>query len=130
MSTDTLELDATDPHAGVHSLSRKQVLSVLKLKQIRPDATQQEIATFVGCSQRTVSAWLADYRDSVAEAGDYLKASALPAAVGLVELTQDENAKIRLDANKAILQANKLLGNEEKTQVIGIQVVLGFTQQP
>ena len=115
---------------GKHSLSRQQVLDILTLRRIRPDATQQEIAAFVGCAQSTVSRWLADYTDTIEEAQKVLQASALPAAVNLQAKLHSENDKVSLEASKAILTANKLLGHEDQTVKVGLQVVIGMPSEP
>jgi len=121
--------ESQDSTAGKHSLSRQQTLNLLSLRSKYPDATQDTLAALVGCSQASVSRYLADYRDTVDEANLFIKAQALPAALTVAESMTCDNPKVRLDAGKALLQANKLLGNEEKTQVIGIQVVLGYRTQ-
>lgn len=127
LSPDTVNsLTHTDPPESVHSLSRKQLLHILKLRRIRPDATQAEIAAFVGTTQGTVSRWLAEYHDTVEEAGDYLKASALPAATKAVELIEHADGRIAHAAVRTVLEATKLLNQDAKVD-INTHVVLGVS---
>lgn len=101
-------------------------MDLLHLRRMRPDATQAEIAAFVGCSQSSVSRWLADFVDTTEDARNVLQADALDAALELGSLMRrSKHDKIRLDASKANLQANKLLGNEDQRVSVGVQVVLG-----
>ena len=111
---------------GKNSLTRTQVLQVLRLRALQPTATQREIAALVGCHESTVSRWLADYRDTTEDARHFLQASALDAAVRTAELMTAKQEKVSLDASKAILSANKLLGNEQQQVQVGVQVVLGM----
>lgn len=119
-----------EPEQGKYSLSRSQVLDMLRLRAMKPEATQVEIAAFLGVAQSTVSRWLADYRDSTEDASNLLKANALPASLRVAELMDSKQDKVALDASKAILTANKLLGNEDVKVNVGVQVVIGMSTQP
>ena len=109
-----------------NSLTRTEVLHILRIRALQPEATHAQIAALVGCDRSTVSRWLADYRDTVEDARNFLQASALDAAVRTAELMQAKQDKVSLDASKAILSANKLLGNDQAQVQVGVQVVIGM----
>jgi hypothetical protein len=134
MTTDNLTTDSQPDNASQHQPSEPQYKRVTaaeaaKMWRLRQEGlTHNQLATVTGRSLETISRQLAQFEDTRDEARNYLNGKALDAAMRLDELAStDENSKVRLDATKAILQSNKLLGNEEKTQVVGIQVVLGLS---
>lgn len=106
-------------------LRPEEVDCILSLKRVNPEATLQEIADAVGRSTSTVHYWLSRFTDTTEDAQKVLQADALPAALKLGHLMREaKNEKVQLDAARANLTANKLLG-EHSTTAVAVQVVLG-----
>jgi hypothetical protein len=108
---------------GKHSLSKRQVIEMFRLRRLNPDATLAQIASVVGCSQSSASRWLSA-GDTDDDAVKLLSANSLPAAWVLANKLDSEDERIQVDAAKTILKARKILDGDSNIKV-GVQVVLG-----
>lgn len=94
----------------------------------REGLTFLQIAQLTARSVETVHRHLTLYdTDTTEDAHKVLAADALPAALELSELMRSGTSrdKVRLEAVKANLTANKLLGHESASTNVAVQVVLG-----
>jgi transposase-like protein len=108
---------------GKHSLNKRQVIELFRLRRLNPDATLTQIAAAVGCSQSSASRWLSA-ADTDDDAVKVLSASSLPASLVLAAKLDSTDERVQLDAAKTVLKARKLLDSDTSIKV-GVQVVLG-----
>lgn len=85
-------------------LQAKQLRALLALH--RAGKTQVEIAQALGCSQPTVSEWLADLQDTRDEASQYLRGKALDMALNVARRGNPETHRKTLE-NIEVLSAEQ-----------------------
>ena len=103
---------------------------IVRIKRLRPQITQQEIAALVGVSQPTVSRWLAEFEnDTVKEARQLAKNQALPATMVLKEQMKDADPRVSQGAAKALVALAGVQEGSAQVQV-GVQVIVGSASQP
>ncbi len=120
----------TSPSKGVHRVSPEMAAYIVRIKRLRPQITQQQIADLCGVSQPTVSQWLAALdNDTVSEARKLAKSNALPATMLLRDQMSHDDPRVSQGAAKAI---NALAGVQETSQQVsvGVQVIVGSSSAP
>lgn len=103
---------------------------IVRIKRLRPQITQQQIADLCGVSQPTVSQWLAALdNDTVPEARKLAKSQALRATMKLEDQVDHADPRVSQGAAKALVA---LAGVQETSaQVsVGVQVIVGSSAQP
>jgi hypothetical protein len=122
-----------DPSEGKHRLSPQQVASIVQLRKINPKATQEDIATAVGTTQRSVSRWLAAFSDSSKElALDYYDKAQLEIAATVVDKAlHSTDERIQLKAAELAHKASRVIGDEAGSGAkVGIVVHIGQPGAP
>jgi predicted transcriptional regulator len=120
----------TDTSGRVHRVSPEMAAYIVRIKRLRPQITQKEIAALCGVSQPTVSNWLAALdNDTVKEARQHVKSQALRASMKLSEQVDSSDPRVSQGAAKAIAA---LAGVQEgSAQVtVGVQVIVGSQDAP
>lgn len=120
----------TPPSGRVHRVSPEMAAYIVRIKRLRPQITQQQIADLCGVSQPTVSQWLAALdNDTVPEARKLAKSQALRATMKLEDQVDHADPRVSQGAAKALVA---LAGVQETSaQVsVGVQVIVGSSSQP
>jgi len=103
---------------------------IVRIKRLRPQIKQSEIARLCGVAQPTVSRWLAALdNDTVAEARKLAKSNALPATMKLKEQIEHSDPRVSQGAAKAIVALAGVQETGSAVQV-GVQVIVGNSTQP
>jgi len=115
---------------GVHRVTPEMAAYIVRIKRLRPQIKQSEIAQLCGVAQPTVSRWLAALdNDTVAEARKLAKSNALPATMKLKEQIEHSDPRVSQGAAKAIVALAGVQETGPAVQV-GVQVIVGNSTQP
>lgn len=120
----------TDAPGRVHRVSPEMAAYIVRIKRLRPQITQQQIAALCGVSQPTVSQWLAALdNDTVPEARQLSRSQALRATMKLSDMVDHADPRVSQGAAKALVA---LAGVQEGSQPVqvGVQVIVGQLGQP
>lgn len=132
-ATDTIEPfqpPNTDTTGRVHRVGPEMAAYIVRIKRLRPQITQQQIAALCGVSQPTVSQWLAALdNDTVHEARKLSKSNALRATMKMVDQIDDSDPRVSQGAAKAITALAGVQEGSAQVQV-GVQVIVGSAGQP
>jgi transcriptional regulator with XRE-family HTH domain len=121
------EIDSTP---GYSRVGPEKAAEIVRLRRIRPNITQSEIAAALGIAVSTVSRWLAALEnDTVKEARQLAKSQSLRATMRIDKLVDADDPRVALGAAKAI---TALAGVQEGTAqvAVGVQVIVGSSSQP
>lgn len=124
----------TTPHiddfTGYSRVGPEKAAQIVRLKRLRPQITQQEIAAALGIDHSTVSRWLAALdNDTVPEARKLAKSQALRATMKIADQIDDTDPRVSQGAAKAIAALAGVPEGAQPVQV-GVQVVVGQVGQP
>ncbi len=116
--------------SGYSRVSPEKAGEIVRLKRIRPEITQQEIADALGMHVSTVSRWLAALdNDTVPEARKLAKTNALRSVMKLEDQVDHSDPRVSQGAAKALVALAGVAETSQQVQV-GVQVVVGQVGQP